>query len=311
MITSEDILKIRAELTEEEFQKLVYYLSKDNILELKEIARKKAKKNFVNSMRKKTNCYINNLYINNNVRRETINLLNQTKMSLKNVYKLINAKSIVDANTILRSAFENLIMGMMINYDSNVYNEFINLNIDDTTRTFTKPIRLRNKFRKILKELDGELFNNFSNRKLRDFLDEFYDKLCLFTHSSLIVNAMVELKKDNKEDLYIFAIKQNTYFIEILLYLCLKHLSNDEGNTIDFTYAIIGYVIVLSDINKENISEESIEQLKKYLLFDLNENYINTSSFNIEDLKKEIIEFQSEIENNSLEIIRIIKDIIK
>ena len=55
-------------------------------------------------------------------------------------------------------------------------------------------------------------------------LDEFYDKMCLFTHSTIFVNAMVELEKDNDLDLYAISIKMNTYFVEVLLYLCLKYL---------------------------------------------------------------------------------------
>ena len=48
LITEEDIKKIQSELTEEQFQKLVYFCSKDRLLELKELARKKCKTKFVN-----------------------------------------------------------------------------------------------------------------------------------------------------------------------------------------------------------------------------------------------------------------------
>ena len=97
----------------------------------------------------------------------------------------------MDANTLLRSSFENLIMAMMINRDENVYNEFIELSINNQTRCNTKPQTLRNNFRRVLKELDCDIFNEISNTKLKSMLDELYDKLCLFTHSTLIVNAMV------------------------------------------------------------------------------------------------------------------------
>lgn len=311
MITEEDILKIQSELTKTEFQKLIYYLKKDNLYELKELARNKTIKKFVNPMRKKINSYINSLYINNNIRRETINLLNQTYTSLNNVQRLIKNKSIVDSNTILRSAFENIVMAMMIDYDENVYNEFINLSTDDTTRNFTKPQTLRNNFRKVLRNLDYKLFDDLNNKMLKSLLDELYDKLCLFTHSTLIVNTMVELKKDNKEDLYIFAIKQTAYFIEILLYLCLKFLSDDKNDTIDFKFAVIGYLIIFSDINKESVSIENIQQLKKYLYYDINEDLFKKENSNIEMISKDLLAFQKDIEANPIIIIEIIKELLK
>ena len=204
LITEEDIKKIQSELTEEQFKKLVYFCSKDRLLELKELARKKCKTKFVSVMRKYINKFLKQLDNNEIIkRRETINLLTQTRNTLKNVYKLINSKDIVDANCLLRSAFENLIMGMMINESENTYKEFINLSIDDTTRKYTKLQKLRNDFRKVLRKLDGDFFIDMNNRNLKDMLDESYDKMCLFTHSTILVNAMVEIEKDNDLDLYI------------------------------------------------------------------------------------------------------------
>ncbi len=221
MITEKDIENLKNELGEEKFNEFVNLITKGQLDELKEIARIKSKIKFVRVLRTHNSKFINNLYHDKNIKKETINLLNQTNMSLKNVHKLIKNNSIVDANTILRSCFENLIMGMMIFHDENVYNEFINLSIDDKTRTFTKPQKLRNEFRKVLRLVDKDFFNDFSNKQLKDMLDEFYDKLCFFTHSTLIVNAMVELSKENRTSLYVFALKQNAYFVELLLYLCL------------------------------------------------------------------------------------------
>lgn len=121
------------------------------------------------------------LFNKSEIKKETVNLLEQSSLSLKNVHKLIRNKSIIDANAILRTSFENLIMGIMLSYDENVYNEFINLSIDDKTRKYTKPQYLRNRFRKILKDIDVEMFMEMSNKELKRMLDEFYDKLCLFT----------------------------------------------------------------------------------------------------------------------------------
>lgn len=310
-ITEKYIKKLQLELTNEQYQRVLYYLTDNHLMELKELARRKVIDKFVRVMRRYNSNYIKKLIKNNKIKKETINLLKQSNMSLKNVHKLIKSKSIVDANVILRSSFENLIMGMMISSDENVYNEFIDLSINDETRKYTKPQFLRNHFRTILKEIDSEMFTNFSNINLKRMLDEFYDKLCLYTHSTLIVNAMVELKDDDSLDLYIFALKQNAYFIEIILYLCLKFLNNSKKEPIDITYIVVGWFIMLCDIDKDKISIEHLNKIKKILFFELNEKYFDKSKNSIELLNKELLDMQHEIEVNIEFVFNILIEITK
>lgn len=311
MITEQDIVNIKEELGEEEFNKFVNLITKGQLDELKEIARTKAKIKFVRILRTHNSKFINSLYHDKNIKKETINLLNQTNMSLKNVHKLIKNNSIVDANTILRSCFENLIMGMMIYYDENVYSEFINLSIDDTTRKFTKPQKLRNDFRKVLKLVDKDFFNDFSNNQLKDMLDEFYDKLCFFTHSTLIVNAMVELSKEKHTSLYVFALKQNAYFVELLLYLCLKYLNKSTNEPIDINYIVLGWFVIMSDINKEDTTNKSIDMIKELLYIDINADYLDKNKDMVELATDELKQLQNLINSNPLGVINILKELMK
>lgn len=311
MVTEKDVESIKDELGEEKFNEFVNLLAKENLNELKEIARNKAKRRFVRVLRAHNSKFINNLYCNKSIKKETINLLNQTNMSLKNVHKLIKNNSIVDANTILRSCFENLIMGMMIFYDENVYNEFINLSIDDKTRVFTKPQKLRNDFRKVLRLVDKDFFNDFSNKQLKDMLDEFYDKLCFFTHSTLIVNAMVELSKENRTSLYVFALKQNAYFVELLLYLCLKYLDKSTNEPIDINYIVLGWFVIISDINKEDITNESVDMIKELLYVDINVNYLDKNKDIVEFATDELKQLQEFINSNPIGVINVLKELMK
>lgn len=311
MITEKDIENLKNELGEEKFNEFVNLITKGQLDELKEIARIKSKIKFVRVLRTHNSKFINNLYHDKNIKKETINLLNQTNMSLKNVHKLIKNNSIVDANTILRSCFENLIMGMMIYYDENVYSEFINLSIDDTTRKFTKPQKLRNDFRKVLRLVDKDFFNDFSNNQLKDMLDEFYDKLCFFTHSTLIVNAMVELSKVEHTSLYIFALKQNAYFVELLLYLCLKYLNKSTNEPIDINYIVLGWFVIMSDINKEDITNESIDMIKELLYIDINVDYLDKNKDIVELATDELKQLQNLINSNPLGVINILKELMK
>ena len=311
-MTEEAIEKIKAELTDDQIMQLVYLLQKDKLVELKELARKKCKTKFVMVMRRYINKFFKDLENDKEFKRpETINLLNQTRKTLKNVHKFINSKEVVDANSLLRSAFENLIMGMMINESENTYKEFINLSIDDTTRQYTKPQKLRNDFRKVLRKLDGDLFIEMSNRNLKDMLDEFYDKMCLFTHSSIVVNAMIEIEKDDDIDIYVIALKQNTYFVEMLLYLCLKYLCNYKKDLIDITYVVLGWYVLISDVPKEKVTPEKMEKLNKLLYADFNKEYLEKNKENVDFLTEEANKLQEDIQKNPTGFVELLTKLVK
>ena len=312
MITEEDVKKIQSELTEDQIRQLLYLLQKDKLVELKELARKKCKTKFVNVMRRYINKFFIELENDKGFKRpETINLLNQTRKTLKNVHKFIKNKEVVDANSLLRSAFENLIMGMMINENEETYKEFINLSIDDTTRILTKPQKLRNDFRKVLRKLDGDLFIEMSNKNLKEMLDEFYDKMCLFTHSTILVNAMIEIEKDDDLDIYVVALKQNTYFVEMLLYLCLKYLCNYKKDPIDITYVVLGWYVLISDVPKEKVTLEKMKKLNKLLYADFNKEYLEKNKENVVFLTEEAKKLQDDIQRNPTGFVELLTTLVK
>ena len=194
-ITAEDILNaLGTENREEKLYKLLEFLTKDRLTELKEIFRNLCKSKCIVPLRRSTSKNIKKLYLmdDKNLPKESCNLLNQSYMTIKNVQKLVKNNSLVDSNTLIRSAFENLIMGMMIYLDSNVYEEFKKLGLRDEDRVYTKQQKLRNLFKAKLRMIDKDMFGDMSNRQIQKLLDEYYDKLCLFTHSTLVVNEMVE-----------------------------------------------------------------------------------------------------------------------
>ena len=311
-LTEEAIEKINSELTDEHIMQLVYLLQKDKLVELKELARKKCKTKFIMVMRKYINKFFKDLENDKEFKRpETVNLLNQTRKTLKNVHKFIKNKEVVDANSLLRSAFENLIMGMMINESEDTYKEFINLSIDDTTRKLTKPQKLRNDFRKVLRKLDGDLFVEMSNKNLKDLLDEFYDKMCLFTHSTIVVNAMIEIEKDDDLDIYVIALKQNAYFVEMLLYLCLKYLCNYDKDPIDITYVVLGWYVLISDVPKEKVTPEKMEKLNKLLYADFNKEYLEKNKENIDFLTEEAKKLQEDIQKNPTGFVELLTSLVK
>ena len=264
-------------------------------------------------LRRNTSKSIKKLYLLNDDKlpRESCNLLNQSYMTIKNVQKLVKSNSLVDSNTLIRSAFENLVMGMMIYLDSNVYEEFKKLGLKDEERVYTKQQKLRNLFKVKLKMIDKDVFGDMSNRQIQKLLDEYYDKLCLFTHSTLVVNEMVEGILNSDEDLFLMIAKQNMYFLEVLLNCCLKYITNDDSNLIGYEYMFVGWYILVSDINVEKYTEEYLSKYSILLYEDINKDYLNKSNNDLKQLQEEMKELNIVIKENPIAVVKFLESFLE
>ena len=313
-ITTEDTLNaLGTENREEKLYKLLEFLTKDRLTELKEIFRNLCKSRYIVPLRKNTSKNIKKLYSidDKKLPKESCNLLNQSYMTIKNVQKLVRNNSLVDSNTLIRSAFENLVMGMMIYLDSNVYEEFKKMGLRDEERVYTKQQKLRNLFKAKLKMIDKNMFGDMSNRQIQKLLDEYYDKLCLFTHSTLVVNEMVEGTLNNDEDLFLMIAKQNMYFLEILLNCCLKYITNDASNSIGYEYMFVGWYILISDINSEKYTKEYLSRYSGLLYEDINNDYLKQSNNDLKQLQEEMKKLDMVIKENTVAVIEFLESFLK
>lgn len=310
---SKDIETMLSCKKEEKIKKIENFIAKDNLLELKEKIKVKVRYKFIIPLRKNNIENIDRLYKekNDKLPKESVNLLNQTYMTIKNVHKLIKNKSLVDSNTLIRSAFENLIMGMMIYFDQNVYDEFKKLGLKEEERVFTKQQKLRNMFKAKLKIIDKLMFEDISNRKIQEMLDEYYDKLCLFTHSTLIVNKMVEVYLNSDEEFFLIIAKQNIYFLEVLLNCCLKFISKDKSNNIRYDYLFISWIILFYDIDKEKYTKEYLSKYKGLLYENINEEYLNKNNRAVSLIQEEIKKLNDVVKNNPVAVIDILENFLK
>ena len=311
MITKEDILEIQSQLTEEEYSKFLYLLFEPEFVELKKLIKEKAKTEVIDEMRKYISIYIKKICECSEIRNETINLLIQSKSTLKNVHKLIKQKSISDANSLLRSCFENIMMAMLINYDDNTFDEFVNMSIKYNDRKYTKPSQIRRNFGKLLKKLDDNLFDEMTNEDLKNLFDDFYEGLCSFAHSTLLVNVVIEFQKDESLELWIFSLKQKAYFIETMLYMCLKYLCKSDDVTIDVTYLILCMFVLMSEIPRDELGQEKLDKLYSLMHSEKNEEYFEKNKHKKDFLINEANELNTEIEKNLLFFITILKELIK
>ena len=139
---------------------------------------------------------------------ETISLLKQAHKSLINVDYNLKCYNLVDSNTLLRSSFEYIMMAMMIQFDENVYNEFTTLGIE---RDKTRVCEIIDKFRTHMNEICEPAFKDINRKEKLSMLTELYDKMCNFTHSTLIVSTVIEINNPKEKEIFQLLIYQNFY----------------------------------------------------------------------------------------------------
>ena len=273
-------------MTESEYVKLINNMLKPEFENQRKIIRKQVKNNYIYKMRQVSSRLLNKIPFDKVNHKESINLLFQSKYTVKNIHILLNRKQFVDANALLRTAFENVCMAMAINYDENVYDEFMDLSINESTRNYTKPSNTIKVFRTIFKDLSTELIGDISNTKSKKMFDDFYDHLCNFTHSSSLVNFVIEFQKQESIDMFISLFKIDVYFLETVIYLCAKKLAKNEKNYIDLSNLILGYYILQYDIISAKIDPAILEKYKEIFHYEENLAFINKETKKLKNILK-------------------------
>ena len=190
-------------------------------------------------------------------------------------------------------------MAMMIQFDEEIFNEFIKFGIK---RDKTRICKIINRFRTYMNEISKPLFEDINREEKKEILTDLYETLCNFTHSSLAVSSMIEIKNDKEKEVYQLLIYQNYYFLKLLLFLCLKHFTSDNKhyidlNSISFTYLFL-IITIGNKIKKANIDSNRFKDL---LYYDKNVDYFEKEYRNIEKIKNEAIKLVDTIKENSTE----------
>lgn len=235
--------------------------------------------------------------------KETINLLSQSVDTLNNVEYLLRTNSLVDANSLLRSSFEYILVGMMLQFEESVFNEFINLSVDDeNARDYTKVQKLINKFKTHLNEINSELFSDFNREEKGNMLTDLYEKLCKFTHSSLFVTTIVEAKNNDDIEILKMLNYQNYYFVKVLLFCCLKYFTNDNKHYLyqdNVIFSILFYYFQVS-IKLKN-SKIAFEKYNDFLYKSENEKYFKKDEKYKEKVKETVISLKENVDNKKFE----------
>lgn len=245
---------------------------------------------------------------------ESIGLLIQAFNTIKNSEKNLKQFNFVDANSLLRSSLEYIVMAYMIDVDENVYNEFLILSNNDMRieRKYTIINSLLQDFSKKLNKFSLNMFNEITNKERKKLVIDLYDLLCKYTHASIVVSIFKEIKDKKEKEVLKILLSYNLYLVKLILLDCLRYFTNDNKSDID--EETIGYCLLLSLIKLGNIIQENninFDKLKNFLYYDtVNSEFYNFFEKEMENMKKDISDNISEFNSNKEVIIKGVKDFI-
>lgn len=269
------------------------------------------KNNFVKPMRRYIKKYLEQLSVTDNISIETINLLHQANNTINNVYKLLKKNDIVDSATLMRSCMEKIMMAMMIYFDpKDTFEEFKDLEKCGRSKN-TRPTAILDNFKFKLKGINPVLFEEFEDDELQLLLEETYEKLCLYTHSSIVVSMMIEVNKNKDEDLFALYFYKISYFLEILIYSSLKYLTNDNKDHIDAFCIFMGFTLLCSRVDKNKLTEDYTNKYKNYLHWEINEHFADKYKDEVEKMKNDWSNLQQEINENKEVVGNYIMNLLK
>lgn len=279
------------------------YRKGDNMELTQENIDKTIKEKFINKLNRNCKKSLKNLEKSNIKHRETLGLLLQSSNTIKNADMNLKKYNFVDANSLLRAALEYMIMAIMIEFDDEVFNEFVVLSNNDIqlTRKYTIINTLLHKFAKHLKKISPTLFYDTTNKEREKLITDLYDLLCKYTHASIIVSIFKEIKNDKEKEVLRLFMDYNLYFIKLMLLDCMRYLNKDKRNYID--EETIGFCIFLNIIKILNIIQNDKMNFEKFI------NLLYYDSVNNEFYKYIIEGIEKIKEENNEDIIKITNNI--
>lgn len=240
---------------------------------------------------------------------ETASLLKQAHQTLLNIEYNLKCYNLVDSNTLLRASFEYIIMAMLIQFDEETYKEFIKIGIQ---RDKTRVCKMFSKFRTYMNEISEQAFKDINRSEKLFMLTDFYDKMCNYTHSTLIVSTMIEIKNQKEKEVLGMIVYQNYYFVKILLFLCLKYFTKDNKHYLELQNVGFTYFFLTIEIN-EKIKNNNIDFTKynDFLYVDKNTEYFEKSQKEVLKFNDEISELKDIINKNPIEFNNKLLDFLK
>ena len=245
--------------------------------------------------------------------KESVNLLSQAYDTLNNSNFLLKSYAFVDANTLLRSALEKIAMAVAINYSEDTVEEFVDLNTTDKTRNYTRVTKVISKLRTHLNDFSYELYGDMNRDEKEELFNELYAKLCNFTHSSLIVSIMFEVKSSNEKEVLKLLFYQYYYFLKLLLFCCLTYFTKDSkyilyNDNISFSQFFL-LIKIFDLIKRSAIDLSKYKSLFYYSKY--NKSFFENNQYKVDSIKNTVINFSNQLKENKELFLEKLKEFLK
>lgn len=218
------------------------------------------------------------------------NLYNKVTQDFKLVNELINQKDLLNAATILRTLYENIIYIIAKSYDRK-------LNV--TLNTMPQDLR------KVLEENCEDIFTEHIEKEI---FNEIYKYLCKIVHPCSVKELISYISKNiNYKNYLLSNLKYITLVIE---YIYLNFLNKKAGNKeSNFDLDFINLTTYINIINISYFIKELKDDknnYKRYFYYDTNDKYIKNNQKNLKKIYEILIREEKPIENNMNELANIL-----
>ena len=270
------------------------------------------KKNFINPLKYGCRKSLNKLKVNINIKhKETERLLRQSLNTLDNVENNLNNYKFVDANILMRSAFEYMLTAYLIEEQDDAFNEFINIKIGNK-RKLTRPNNMVEYFSKHIKVICKDIFKGEHDKTIQSSFANFYDYLCRYTHASLFVIINFEYKNDEQKKIIKQYMLENFYFIKLLLYFLIKYYTKDDEYKIEVSNISFSAILNRIDIEEKVMKNpKTFRDINDLFYKEQNKEYFDERKEEINKYKRERKKLSEDVQNKPSLFINALKEFLK
>lgn len=226
---------------------------------------------------------------------ETKTIIESVIKSYSIFIEMINEEYFIEAFAILRSIFEEILMGIAIEDNQEIYQIYIKIEQNKKERNNIQPCNIRRKASTIFDAITKEehWHSDFNN---------YYTTLCLFVHPTILRNYFygISNSKYEKENIKI-VIKNSGLYCKYLLLIYLKYKQGEKKIQKYYDLYIANQLMEIATMKEKNDIDKVLTENEKYLHLEINKDTImndnsinelinNSNTFNFSKFK-EVVEF--------------------
>lgn len=223
------------------------------------------------------------------------NLYNKITCDFKLVDELIDKQDLLNATTVLRTLYENIIYIIAKSYDKE-----INITLD------TEPWRLRG-------VLENNCTNIFTEYFEKEDFNEIYKYLCKIVHPCSMKELLSYMSKTIKYKNYLLS--NLKYTMLVIEYMYLNFLNKKVGN--EESKFDLNFIDLSTYVNLMNVSyfindvKDSKSFIKRFFYYDTNNKYITDNQDRLKEVYETLINKKELVEEDIKELTKALNIQIK